>query len=117
MPKLMNGLKAFCSLRAEFFVPFATLPVLIPFAVVDQLARGELIWLLVTVIALFVRVRWDLRDRRWFWVVLSIYEVIHAPLVWWNPLHGKHVPGAVILPFMYLDFSVLTVWCSSQGRF
>jgi hypothetical protein len=107
MHEPVSGLRGFFSSRAVFFVPFFTLPVWILFAVVGQFSRGEIIWLVITVTALFVRVRWELRGQPWFWAVLGIYACAHAPLVWWNPLQGKHVVGAVIVPFMFLDYSVL----------
>jgi hypothetical protein len=107
MPESISGLKGFFSSRAGFFVPFVTLPVWILFALLGQFARGEIVWLVVTVTALLVRVRWELRGQRWFWVVLCTFALAHAPLVWWNPLQGKHVVGAVIVPFMFLDYSVL----------
>ena len=107
MPESVSGLKGFFSSRAYFLVPFVTFPIWILFALMGQFARGEIIWLVVTVTALFVRVRWNLRGQPWFWAVLVIYALAHAPLLWWNPLQGKHVVGAAIVPFMFLDYSVL----------
>lgn len=98
--------------RTWFFVPFITFPIWVLFALLGQFARGEIVWLIVTVAVLFIRVRWKLPSQQWFWAVLGIYALAHAPLLWWNPLEGKHVVGAMIVPSCSWITPSFMAWCS-----
>lgn len=85
----------------------AGLPVWIVFAIAGQSARGEVVWILLLVFAMTVRARYDLREQRWFWLVLASLFLMQTPLVWWNPLQGKHVMGIVLVPFVFIDYAVV----------
>jgi hypothetical protein len=81
------------------------LPIWILFAFSGQSSRGEILWFLAVVIALNAVAQWNLHHQRWFWPVLVALFCVHLPLVWLDPLHGKHVMGALMTPFIFADYA------------
>lgn len=59
-----------------------------------------------TIVVTIARVRCELQAKRWFWSALAAFALAHAPLIWLNPLEGKHLAGGVIAPFMFLDYAL-----------
>ncbi len=86
-------------------VDLITLPVWIVSAVVGQSSRGEILWFLAVVIALNAIAHWNLHEQSWFWSVLVAVFFVHLPIIWWDPLHGKHVMGDLITPFVFADYA------------
>lgn len=52
---------------------------------------------------LAVRIRWDLRNRVWFWVVVTLVVALNVPIVLMVPWPHAWVPGIVLLPLGLAD--------------
>jgi hypothetical protein len=53
-----------------------------------------------------VWIRWDLRDRLWFWVTVTLLILLHVPLVVLIPWTDHSYPGITLLPAALLDLAV-----------
>jgi hypothetical protein len=47
--------------------------------------------------------RWDLSDRRWFWVVVGVIAALHLVLILSVPWTTHWIPAAISTPFCLLD--------------
>jgi hypothetical protein len=71
------------------------------------LARPTLISLVV--IAIAVKVNWKLRDRVWFWSVISSAAAYHILLIMFIPWTVRWIPALVVAPILFADL-VLLLW-------
>jgi hypothetical protein len=73
----------------------------------DQ-AHGKLVAFVFIAIACAVRVRWDLRRRISFWILMAIWTVLHLTAIfrmhWKFDIH----PGALLIPLGIIDFCAVT---------
>jgi hypothetical protein len=64
---------------------------------------GRAAWFLTGIILIAAKVRWDLHDRRWFWVLLTGIAIVHVAVVLSISWTSKWVPAAAIAPFCAVD--------------
>lgn len=74
----------------------------------EELGRSVFIVLGMTMIA--IRVRWDLRNRPWFWAIIILLLLAHVPLLFlfrWP--HGYHgwLPAVGTLPIGLADVLII----------
>ncbi|HEX3571078.1 MAG TPA: hypothetical protein VHU44_09680 [Acidobacteriaceae bacterium] len=71
------------------------------------LARPTLISFVVMAIA--VKVNWRLRDRVWFWLVITAAAAYHVILIVFIPWTARWIPALVVAPILFGDL-VLLLW-------
>ena len=59
------------------------------------------------VIMYAARACWNLRRYTWFWVMLTIFIVVHILLVLLIPWTSKSYPGLILLPIAAMDFGIM----------
>ena len=84
------------------------LPFFFLFACLGDPGRGRAVLIAVGVVVIAARARWDLKERIWFWVTLTILAALHVPLVLLVPWTRKSYPGTTLLPIALLDYAI--VW-------
>jgi hypothetical protein len=72
-------------------------------------ARARVASVCAAMIATSIWMRWDLRNRVWFWVTIAILTVLHIPLVLLVPWTNNNYPGVVLLPEALLDLAIVYI--------
>jgi hypothetical protein len=67
-------------------------------------------------LAMVVRVRWELSRHPWFWPTVIAIAAIHVPLIWFVPWTSRWVPAVIITPFCIVDALVMLAIINSVPR-
>lgn len=54
-----------------------------------------------------VRIRWDLRARAWFWAIMTVFLLLHVPLILRIHWTNVSMPAVSLMPFGVLDFRIM----------
>ena len=81
----------------------AVVPIVALFHYIGKPASGFPAALSVLMLAIAVKVRWELSRRPWFWITIAALAIVHAPLVWFNPWSTRWVPSFIVTPFCIVD--------------
>jgi hypothetical protein len=73
------------------------------FHYIGKPASGFPAALSVLVIAIAIRVRWELSRLPWFWIAVFAIAVIHVPIIWFVPWSTRWIPAFIITPFCIVD--------------
>jgi hypothetical protein len=71
----------------------------------------------LVVFSYLIALRWGLRMRIWFWVALTIFAILHVPLILLIPWTNKWVPPFAIATLDTVDFCTILWLLSVLGRF
>jgi hypothetical protein len=86
------------------------LPVLLLFIHLGKQDMGRSVCIVLGMIMLAVRVRWDLRKHMWFWAVIVVVLALHVPLFfivqWPRGLNGW-LPAIGSLPIGVADCLII----------
>lgn len=93
--------------RDGLFAMLYASPIMLLFAYMGDWKRCFGAWISIGIVVLVVRMRWDLRDRGWFWVVVAIMGIIQAPFIYYIPWSNTDLSYASLLPVGFLDFAVV----------
>lgn len=85
----------------------SSLPILILFAHLGELKRGETAWFCIGMLVIALRACWNLRKHVWFWVTAVILAGLHIPFIVFVPWTSTDYPGWALLPVGLLDFGVV----------
>ena len=85
----------------------STLPILILFAYLGELRRGETAWFCTGMIIIALRACLYLRKHGWFWVTAAILAGLHIPLIVFAPWTTTEYPGWALVPVGLLDLGVV----------
>jgi hypothetical protein len=88
------------------FLVICTLPIWGLFIYLGDPGRGQAAWVSTMMIALAARFFWDLRNRAWFWMTLTIIVLLHLPFILLIPWPDIHLTSIAALPFGYADFGI-----------
>jgi hypothetical protein len=83
-----------------------TSPLYILFVYFGDSGRGRAAWVSVGMIALAVRLVWDLNKRVWFWVTIAIIVAIHVPVILFIPWGDQNLSYVALLPLGLLDLAI-----------
>lgn len=79
------------------------IPVYLLFIYIGKEELGWIVSVLLGVIMLAVRVRWDLRRHAWFWATIALVSVLHVPLLFLVGLPPAVFHWVVMLPIAVAD--------------
>ncbi len=86
------------------------LPVYLAFYFLGQEELGRSVSLVLGMVLLAIRVRWDLRKHLWFWAIIVLVLLLHVPLVfrfrWPDGFHGW-LPAYAMLPIGLADLLII----------
>lgn len=86
------------------------LPVYLAFYFLGQEELGRSVSLVLGMVMLAIKVRWDLRKRVWFWAVILFVLLLHVPLLllfrWPQGFHGW-LPAIGTLPIGLADVLII----------
>jgi len=86
------------------------LPVYLVFNFLGQEELGRSVFIVLGMVMLAIKVRWDLRKRVWFWVVILFVLLLHVPLLflfrWPDGFHGW-LPAIGTLPIGFADVLII----------
>lgn len=69
-------------------------------------ARGAVAGFAFAVVSLVARLRWDARDKPWFWLVIGGLALAHLALVFAVDWQIVAKPTILLAPFVIADFLV-----------
>lgn len=72
---------------------------------------------IIGVLSLAIAVKWELRRRAWFWLIMSIIAALHVPLILFVPWTDIWVPAAAFAGAASLDLVVVFVIFEAVGNF
>lgn len=107
MQELSNKTAAAARDWSAVYIAIGTLPIWVIFAFFGHSDLGMNVWWLAMMFGLIVRLKPELRSFRWFWITLAVIACAHVPLVSKAPWNGKHWFGAMIKPFLFIDFALV----------
>ena len=87
------------------------LPVYIGFDVfLGQEELGRSVFVILGMVMIAIRVRWDLRKHFWFWAIILLVLLLHVPLLflfrWPEGFHGW-LPAVGTLPIGLADLLII----------
>jgi hypothetical protein len=86
------------------------LPVYLAFYFLGQEELGRSVSLVLGMVMLAIKVRWDLRKRVWFWGIILLVLLLHVPLLflfrWPEGFHGW-LPAIGTLPIGLADLLII----------
>ncbi len=82
-------------------------PVFFFFRHIGKTDMGLNAGVLISIFIVAIRVRWDLRKRIWFWVILALVLAAHIPLLLFVPWPDSWIPGLALLPIGVVDMSII----------
>ncbi len=78
-------------------------PVLILFIHFGKGELGRAVCIDLGSILFAMKIRWDLKNRFWYWGIVAILLALHVPLLPFVHWPGGWVPAIVSLPFAVVD--------------
>ena len=84
-----------------------TSPLFFFFEEQGKAATGRAAWICAGLIFIATKMRWQFRNRAWFWITIGCLLALHIPLILYVPWTGKWVPAIAILPIGVLDLVVI----------
>ena len=84
----------------------ALLPVYIAFYLRGQEELGRSVSFVLMMTAVAIRIRWDLRKRVWFWVVIASVLALHVPLLFLLRWPEGWLPAIGTLPLGLADLLI-----------
>jgi hypothetical protein len=85
------------------------LPFLLLFAYFGKEDMGLAVFIVLGVMAVAIKIRWDLRKHFWFWAFIVVILALHVPLVFtvrWP--QGNSPTLFYTLPFGLIDFLLIS---------
>jgi hypothetical protein len=83
-------------------------PICFLFIYLGDLKIGLGAWACAAIVLAAVRERWDLRDRVWFWIVITVSIVLQIPFILFVPWNNKHWSYISLLPIGFLDYLIVS---------
>src|ERR1043166_6501931 len=85
----------------------------------DHLGRLDLaipVLLSIAVLAFSIAVKWQLRQRVWFWITMTVIATLHVLLILSVSWPTEWVPALVITPIITVDFYAILWILSVVGK-
>lgn len=86
------------------------LPVFLVFYLLGMEEMGRSVFIVLGMMMLAIRVRWDLRKRIWFWAIVVVLLLLQIPLLfifqWPRGFHGW-LPAVGTLPIGLADLLII----------
>jgi hypothetical protein len=86
-----------------FLTILATSPICLIFLYFGMPGSARAGWILAGVIAIAVKIRWDIHNCVWFWPTIVVISLVHFYGVIAIPWTAKWVPAALIFPACAVD--------------
>jgi hypothetical protein len=61
----------------------------------------------IGVFGFLIYLKWELRQRPWFWITLALLVMLHVVLIWFIPWTSKWVPALAIAAISSVDFCMM----------
>jgi len=85
------------------------LPMLLLFIYLGKADMGLAVFIVLGVIAVAIKIRWNLRKHVWFWAIIAVILALHVPLVFMVRWPQGNVPTLFYtLPFGLIDFLIIS---------
>ena len=82
-------------------------PVLLLFIYFGKGEIGRAACIALAGILFAIKIRWDLRNRLWFWGIIAVLLALHIPLLLLVRWPSGWVPAMAALPFALADFLIV----------
>jgi hypothetical protein len=92
--------------KTAFVVLLLVVPIYFAFDHAGYPGRGRVAAICAAMIMASAWMRWDLKNRVWFWATIAFLILLHVPLVLLIPWTDHSYPGVVLMPEALLDLAV-----------
>jgi len=103
MPEEINWKRYFWTLG----IMVLTSPLFFLFDSLGKPGNGRAAWIGAGMILIVMKVRWELRKHKWFWLTMFFIVAAHVPLVVFAPWTSRWIPAVGILPIGVADIAVM----------
>jgi hypothetical protein len=69
---------------------------------------GTVMMSFIGVMIIVIKLRWELRRRLWFWIVVSVIVIVHFVVILLIPWPNKKFYAPIIILFAGWDFSLIS---------
>lgn len=83
-------------------------PLYLLFSALGNAGRGTAAMCFGGAIIIVVRLRWELRNRIWFWVVVSFLVLVHLAMVLLIPWPNRNYTLPIVLPVGIVDILAIS---------
>ncbi|HYL14872.1 MAG TPA: hypothetical protein VEV41_17650 [Terriglobales bacterium] len=85
------------------------LPMLLLFIYLGKADMGLAVFIVLGVIAVAIKIRWNLRKHVWFWAIIAVILALHVPLVFMVRWPQGHAPTLFYtMPLGIADFLIIS---------
>jgi hypothetical protein len=80
------------------------------FFVFDQIGKpgtGRAAWICAGMFLVAIKVRWELRNRLWFWSTIVALLALHIPLILYLPWTSRWIPAVGIFALGVVDCAII----------
>lgn len=95
------------SSKSAYIALLCSSPVLLVLVFRGNWEMGIGAWICTGVVILVMQTRWDLRERPWFWLTISLALLLQIPLVLLIPWRDRGLTGISLLPLGVLDYGIV----------
>jgi len=92
------------SRKLGYVALLCALPVFILFCILGKWENGIGAWIGTAIVFMVVGVRWDLRRRFWFWIIIGLALLLQTPFVLLVPWNDRKMTWISLLPVGVLDY-------------
>jgi hypothetical protein len=94
------------------------MPILLLFIYLGKADIGLTVFIVLGVMTVAIKIRWNLRKHVWFWVIVVLILALHVPLFFIIRWPQGKVPGLFYgLPFGLIDFLIISGILGSAEKF
>ncbi len=68
---------------------------------------GRAAWICAGMFFIGMKMRWQYKDRAWFWITTACLFALHIPLILYVPWADRWIPAVAILPIGVLDLVII----------
>jgi len=84
-----------------------TSPIILVFAYLGEFEQGLGVWACAGIVVHLVRVHWDMKKNRWFWMAIMLAILLQIPFVVFVPWSDRYMSMVSLLPFGILDYFIV----------
>jgi hypothetical protein len=68
---------------------------------------GRAAWICAGMFFIAIKMRWQLKNRAWFWILIACLLGVHLLLILYIPWADRWIPAVAILPIGVLDLLII----------
>jgi predicted permease len=84
-----------------------TSPIFFFFEQRGEAGIGRAAWICAGMFFIAIKMRWQFKNRGWFWITIACLMAVHVPLIMYVPWTDRWIPAVAILPIGVADLLLI----------